>query len=181
MGLIWVEAAKSEHRVPLQGFTCCSLLRRDFRRPDPEPWATEIQKWVRANAIAETNRWREGRDQRLRLAFEDDELVAIACHARDPELSTDEITTRRLLGYGVSTSRHGQRIPGLGLTYADATIDEVVKESCERTPAGRLALSAEVHPQNIRSQRVLQRWGLEPLLPGDANRYPLWLGIIRDG
>ena len=180
MALIWVEATKGEHRVPLQRFTCCSPVRRDYRIPDPEPWSTEIQKWARADAIAETNRRQKDADQRLRLAIEDEEIVAIACHARDPELSTNEFTTRRLVGYGVSITRQGLKLPDQDLTYADATIDEAVRDSCERSPDGRLALSAEVHPRNIRSQRVLERAGFEPLAPGNANRYPLWLAVIRD-
>lgn len=154
-GVHWRHARAGDGPL-LEAFACAKPnVRQGQRRVPPEPWATEVQSYLRAKALGETAARRAEHDQRLILVFDDDSLVAVVAHQ---DAGYEEAPTRILIAGAVALARRGGTLSD-GRSAFHAALVCLLEDVQQASISGPVLALGWVHPGNRRCLRAMARLG----------------------
>ena len=165
--------AKATDAQALQSFTCARPYR--FPDRDPEPWASEVQGWIRGEAWRDTRK-NAGLPYSQRLVLFDDadsgggEILAVASyyvHDRQPSA-----LSVRMPALAVALQARGTTLPN-GSTVAQTCLELTLRE-VRLVGTGVIIATGLVHTNNKPCQRLLARQGFTIQAGMSAPPYDLW-------
>ncbi|MFJ3799963.1 hypothetical protein ACIPSJ_27240 [Streptomyces sp. NPDC090088] len=157
----WRPAARQD-RQRLQQFTCCPGTDQPHRSDCSQPWAHEVQGYLRQNALGYCLRNPPARDQRLLLIEDGPELVGAVVHALTVSDDPHGVRDRAIVAYAVALPHQGKQLSD-GRRASHAVLDAAVEDAVSRHAQGvRIVLNALVDPRNASSCACLRSYGLLP-------------------
>ncbi|WP_406122377.1 hypothetical protein OHQ89_10090 [Streptomyces canus] len=157
----WRPAARAD-RQALQQFTCCPDTDHPRKSDCEQPWAHEVQGYLRQKALPFCLRNPALRDQRLLLVEDGPALVGAAVHALTDVDDPQGVRDRAIVVYAVALDCQGKQLSD-GRRASHAVLDAVVEDAVSRHEQGvRIVMNALVDPRNISSCACLRSYGLLP-------------------
>ncbi|MFG2351506.1 hypothetical protein [Streptomyces phaeochromogenes] len=157
----WRPATRAD-RQALQQFTCCPDTDHPHKGDCQQPWAHEVQGYLRQQALPYCMRNPPARDQRLLLLEDGPTLVGAAVHALTDDDDPQGVRDRAIVAYAVALACQGKQLSNGGRA-SYAVLDAVVEDAVSRHEQGaRIILNALVDPPNASSSACLRSYGLLP-------------------
>lgn len=105
----WHPATRAD-RQALQHFTCCPDTDHPRKDACEQPWAHEVQGYLRQHALPWCLRNPPARDQRLLLLEDGPALVGAAVHALTDEDDPQGVRDRAIVVYAVALAYQGKEL-----------------------------------------------------------------------
>lgn len=137
----WRPAARAD-RQALQQFTCCPDTDHPRKSDCEQPWAHEVQGYLRQKALPFCLRNPASRDQRLLLVEDGPALVGAAVHALTDVDEPQGVRDRAIVVYAVALDCQGKQLSD-GRRASHAVLDAVVEDAVSRHEQGvRIVMNA---------------------------------------
>ncbi len=164
-GVYWRHGT-SDDKLLLETFACAkpNVRQGSNRRVPPEPWATQVQRHIRQEAIRELNTRSRTHDQRIVLVFDEDLLAAIFIHEDAQEL---DIAARILVCGAVALRLRGKNLSN-GRSALEQGLICLLEDVRQIHPEGAVTGLGWVHPRNERCLGALRRLGWQ-VREGDSD------------
>lgn len=173
----WRPATRAD-RQALQQFTCCPDTDHPRKNDCAQPWAHEVQGYLRQQALPYCLRNPPARDQRLLLLEDGPALIGAAVHALTDDDDPQGVRDRAIVAYAVALASQGKQLSNGGRA-SHAVLDAVVEDAISRHEQGaRIVMNALVDPRNTVSAACLRSYGLLPRGRDESGKFILHAGRV---